>query len=74
MEFPVTKGAPQGSVIGPLLFLIFANDLIKLLNNDAATYADDTNILVFEHKENELLTVETTTMLGTTMDGKLSCG
>ena len=38
----VSSGIQQGSVIGPLLFNLFANDLPDNINSDIALYADDT--------------------------------
>ena len=43
-------GVPQGSILGPLLFLIYVNDMDQSVNCDLLLYAYDSG-LIFQHKD-----------------------
>ena len=51
----VTKGVPQGSLLGPVFFLLYINDMVKVSSSfTPILYADDTTLLFSNKNEIEL--------------------
>ena len=47
----VTSGVPQGSVLGPVLFVVFIKELPDVVNSTCQMYADDTKVFAEVEKE-----------------------
>ena len=54
---PVLGGAPQGSILSPLLFLMYINDLPSGLKSNAELFADDTSLFTIVKDKNESVNI-----------------
>ena len=55
---PVLSGVPQGSVLGPVLFLIFINDLLDNIRSSVRLFADDCVLYRNMHSLQDCLTLQ----------------
>lgn len=53
-KIEICKGVPQGSILGPLLYILYTNEISDLTDIYTVLYADDTT-LIFSEENNEML-------------------
>lgn len=55
-QLPVTRGVPQGSVLGPVLYILLTNDFPRYLQNhcEIVMYADDTALIIANKNKDQL--------------------
>ena len=47
---PIVSGVPQGSVLGPLLFILYTSYMLEQVENRLYAYADDSTLLAVVRK------------------------
>ena len=47
---PIISGVPQGSVLGPFVFILYTSEMFELVENRLFAYADDSTLLAVVRK------------------------
>ena len=53
-ECPINKGVPQGSVLGPVLFCLYINDIVQAVDVEVVLFADDAAFIILAATLEEL--------------------
>ena len=61
---PIISGVPQGSVLGPLLFILYTSEMFELVENRLYAYADVSTLLAVVHKPADRIAVAASLGIG----------